>query len=169
MDPAVSSHGMKADPPRYLWSKYECFLMSGWWDIPHSSCFNVKLWSNSTNGTKLRTNIRMDERKDENNTPLGINARGIIKAKAEQQQHIIKRKTLEKNPENHAVNHYLSHITRKPVFRILLPAKTLNNKGLIKLCKCASWSVPLLFTWHKQVFWWQALSVFFGDYSRCRT
>ena len=33
MDPGVRSHGMKADPPGCLWSKYECFLMSGWWDI----------------------------------------------------------------------------------------------------------------------------------------
>ena len=57
-DPGVWSHGMKADPPGYLWSKYECFLMSGWWDILHLSCFNVKLWSNSTNGTKLRTDER---------------------------------------------------------------------------------------------------------------
>ena len=29
------NHGMKADPPGYLLSKYECFLMSGSWDIPH--------------------------------------------------------------------------------------------------------------------------------------
>ena len=41
MDPGVRSHGIKANPPGYLWSKYECFLMSGWWDILHSSCFNV--------------------------------------------------------------------------------------------------------------------------------
>ena len=60
MDPWVRSHGMKADPPGYLWSKYECCLMSGWWDILHSSCFNVKLWSNSMNGTELWTNIRTD-------------------------------------------------------------------------------------------------------------
>ena len=56
MDPGVRSHGMKADPPGYLWSKYECFLLSGWWDILHLSCFNVKLWSNSPNVTKLWTN-----------------------------------------------------------------------------------------------------------------
>ena len=60
MDPGVMSLGMKADRPGNLWSKYECYLMSGWWDILHSSCFNVKLWSNSTNGTKLRTNERMN-------------------------------------------------------------------------------------------------------------
>ena len=76
MDPVVRSHGMKADPPG---SKYECFLMSGWWDILHLSCFNVKLWSNSTNGTKLQTDERTDERKDENYIPLGINAGGIIR------------------------------------------------------------------------------------------
>ena len=29
MDPGVMSHGMKADPPGYLRSKYECFLTSG--------------------------------------------------------------------------------------------------------------------------------------------
>ena len=63
MDPGVRSHGMKAGPPGYLWSKYESFLMSGWWDILHSSCFNAKLWSNSTNGTKLRTDERTERRK----------------------------------------------------------------------------------------------------------
>ena len=90
MDPGVRSHGMKADPPGYLWSKYECFLMSGWWDILHSSCLHVKLWSNSTNRTEVRTNeqtnertnkrmnICTDQQKDENYIPLGINAGGII-------------------------------------------------------------------------------------------
>ena len=63
MDPGVRSHGMKADPWGYLWSKYECFLMSGWWDILYLSCFNIQLWSNSTNGTKLRTNKRTERRK----------------------------------------------------------------------------------------------------------
>ena len=78
-DPGVRSHGMKAHPPGYLWSKYECFLMSGWWDILHSSCFNVKLWSHSMNPTKLRTDERTYERKDENYIPFGINAWGIIR------------------------------------------------------------------------------------------
>ena len=32
MDPGVRSHGMKADPPGYRWSKYECFLMIGYRD-----------------------------------------------------------------------------------------------------------------------------------------
>ena len=81
MDPGVKSHGMKADPPGYLWSKYEYFLMSRWWDILHSSCLNVKLWSNSTNRTEVRpneqTNNQTYERKDENYIPLYINAGGI--------------------------------------------------------------------------------------------
>ena len=67
MDPGVRSHGMKADPPGYLWSKYECFLMSGWWDILHSSCLHGKLWSNSTYGTEVQmnehTNGRTERRK----------------------------------------------------------------------------------------------------------
>ena len=33
MDPSVRCHGMKADPTGYLWSEYECFLMSGCQDI----------------------------------------------------------------------------------------------------------------------------------------
>ena len=70
MDPGVRSYGMKDDPPGYLWSKYEC-LMSGWWDILHSSCLNVKLWSNSTNGTEVRTNEQTDPREDKNYIPLG--------------------------------------------------------------------------------------------------
>ena len=42
MDPGIRSHGMKADPPGYLWSKYECFVMSGSGDIPHLRNFNAK-------------------------------------------------------------------------------------------------------------------------------
>ena len=85
MDPGLRSHGMKADPPGYIRSKYECFLMNAWWDILHSSCLHVKLLNNSTNGTEVRTNeqtnertnIRTDEQKDENYIPLDINAGGI--------------------------------------------------------------------------------------------
>ena len=33
MDPGVRCHGMRANPTGYLWSKYECFLMSGCQDI----------------------------------------------------------------------------------------------------------------------------------------
>ena len=76
MDPGVRSHGMKADPPGYLWSKYECFLMSGWRDIPHLRNFNVKLLKNPLMRWKEveRMNIWTDERKDKNYIPLGINA-----------------------------------------------------------------------------------------------
>ena len=71
----IRSHGMKANHPGYLWSKYECFLISGWWDILHLSCFNIKLWNNSTMGWNYeRTYIRTDKGKDENYIPLGINA-----------------------------------------------------------------------------------------------
>ena len=59
--PEVRSHGKKPDPPGYLWSKYECFLMSGWWDILRSSCLHVKLWSNSTNRTEVRMNEQTNE------------------------------------------------------------------------------------------------------------
>ena len=33
MDPGVRSHGMKANPTWYLWSKYEYFLISGCQDM----------------------------------------------------------------------------------------------------------------------------------------
>ena len=33
MDPGVRSHGMKANRTGYLWSKYECFLISGCQDM----------------------------------------------------------------------------------------------------------------------------------------
>ena len=33
LDPAARCHGMKANPTGYLWSKYECFLMSGFQDM----------------------------------------------------------------------------------------------------------------------------------------
>ena len=75
MDSGVRGHGMKADSPGYLRSKYECFRKNGWSDIPHWRDFNVKLCSNATEG---RTNERTNERKDENYIPLGINAAGII-------------------------------------------------------------------------------------------
>ena len=56
MDPVVRSHGIEVDPPGYLWSKYECFLMSGWWDILHSSCLHVKLWFHERDVLEVRTN-----------------------------------------------------------------------------------------------------------------
>ena len=33
LDPGARCHGMKANPTGYLWSKYECFLMSGCQDM----------------------------------------------------------------------------------------------------------------------------------------
>ena len=45
MDPGVRCHGMKANPTGYLWSKYECFLMSGCQDID----FLTK-WNGNGNG-----------------------------------------------------------------------------------------------------------------------
>ena len=32
-DPEARCHGMKANPTGFLWSKYECFLISGCQDI----------------------------------------------------------------------------------------------------------------------------------------
>ena len=75
MDPGVRSHGLKADPPGYRWSKCECFLVSGCWDIPHLRNFNIKLWSNSTTGWNHEW---INKRKDKNYIPLGINVGGII-------------------------------------------------------------------------------------------
>ena len=54
---------MKADPPGYLWSKYECFLMSGWRDIPHLRNVKVKLLKNPLMRWKeVRTNEHMNGR-----------------------------------------------------------------------------------------------------------
>ena len=50
MDPGVRCHGVKANPSGYLWSKYECFLMSGCSDMDLS-----KLKSGVT-GTVLNAN-----------------------------------------------------------------------------------------------------------------
>ena len=33
LDPGARCHGMKGNPTGYLWSKYECFLMSGSQDM----------------------------------------------------------------------------------------------------------------------------------------
>ena len=80
MDPGVVSHGLKADPPGYLWSKYDCFLMSGCWDIPHLRNFNVKLYeqegmeqvgitnepANKQTNEQTNEHICTDELKDEN-------------------------------------------------------------------------------------------------------
>ena len=71
---------MKADPPGYLWSKYECFLISGWRDIPHLRNFNVKLLKNPLMRWKeVRTNEHMNGRTERQKlyTPR-YKCRGII-------------------------------------------------------------------------------------------
>ena len=71
-----SWHGRS--PLKDPWSKYECFLMSGWRDIPTYRNFNRKLW-NSTNETESNewmnehTNGRSEKRKY---IPFSINAGG---------------------------------------------------------------------------------------------
>ena len=44
MNPGAKTHGTEADPLRYPWFKYECFLMSGLRDILTKRNFNQKLW-----------------------------------------------------------------------------------------------------------------------------
>ena len=81
MDPGVRGHGVNANSPGQLWSKYECFLMGSCLDIHHLRNFNAKLgrkFHERDGITNERTNIRMDERKGENYIPVGINAGGII-------------------------------------------------------------------------------------------
>ena len=53
MDPGVRCHGMKANPTGYLWSKYECFLMSGCQDIDF-----LKTLPQSGTGTGTGTGTR---------------------------------------------------------------------------------------------------------------
>ena len=44
MDPWVRCHGMKANPTGYLWSEYECFLVSGSQDLDlELEKFNTKI------------------------------------------------------------------------------------------------------------------------------
>ena len=47
MDPGVRCHGMKANPTGHLWSKYECFLMSGCKDIDLSK--TLTKWNGNGN------------------------------------------------------------------------------------------------------------------------
>ena len=54
MNPGARTYGMKADPSRYLWPKYECFLIWDCQDISILRNINVKLWCNSTNVTEAR-------------------------------------------------------------------------------------------------------------------
>ena len=48
MDPGVRCHGMKANPTGYLWSKCECFLMSGCQDIDFYK--TLTKWNRNGNG-----------------------------------------------------------------------------------------------------------------------
>ena len=48
MDPGVRCHGMKANPTGYLWSKYECFLMSGCQDKDFLK--TLTKWNRNGNG-----------------------------------------------------------------------------------------------------------------------
>ena len=50
MDPGVRCHGMKANPTGYLWSKYECFLMSGCQDIDFYK--TLPKWNGNGNGNR---------------------------------------------------------------------------------------------------------------------
>ena len=50
MDPWVRCHGMKANPTGYLWSKYECFLMSGCQDMDLSKTKNWRDGNGNGNG-----------------------------------------------------------------------------------------------------------------------
>ena len=72
---------MEADPLRDPWSKYECFLMSGWREIyPLKETLTENFDVNSTNAMKVTnewTNIWMDKRKDESYIPLSTNAGAI--------------------------------------------------------------------------------------------
>ena len=63
MNPMAKTHGMKADPLRYLWSKYECFLLNGWREILFKGNFNKNFEVNSTKmmESNKHTKIQMDE------------------------------------------------------------------------------------------------------------
>ena len=50
MDPWVRCHGMKANPTGYLWSKYECFLMSGCQDMDLSKTLKWRDGNGNANG-----------------------------------------------------------------------------------------------------------------------
>ena len=54
MDPWVRCHGMKANPTRYLWSKYECFLMSGCQDMDLSKTLK---WRDGNGNAYANANV----------------------------------------------------------------------------------------------------------------
>ena len=55
MDPWVRCHGMKANPTWYLWSKYECFLMSGCQDMDLSKTCDGNANANANADAKVTT------------------------------------------------------------------------------------------------------------------
>ena len=62
MHPGVRSHGMKADHPGYLWSKYEWFLMNGSPLEKHFMQLCGKLVVNFTYVTHERACVRTERR-----------------------------------------------------------------------------------------------------------
>ena len=50
MDPGLRCYGMKANPTGYLWTKYECFLMSGCQDIDFWK--TLTKWNGNGNGNR---------------------------------------------------------------------------------------------------------------------
>ena len=50
MDPGVRCHEMKANPTEYLWSKYECFLISGCQDMNfmYETLYSMCDWNRNT-------------------------------------------------------------------------------------------------------------------------
>ena len=71
MNPGAKTHGMKADPLKYPWFKYECFLLSEWLERYTHPKLGGKLYERDRQK-------RTKEQKDENYIPFGINAGGII-------------------------------------------------------------------------------------------
>ena len=57
MDPWVRCHGMKANSTRYLWSKYECFLMSGCQDMDLSK---TSKWRDGNGNGNANANANAD-------------------------------------------------------------------------------------------------------------
>ena len=56
MDPWVRCHGMKAKPTGYLWSKYECFLMSGCQDMDLSK---TQKWRDGNGNANAYANAKV--------------------------------------------------------------------------------------------------------------
>ena len=87
MDPGVRCHGMKANPTGYLWSKYECFLMSGCQDIDFSK--TLTKWNGNGNAYDW----------GDYNSSFALRAVELNIAKSKQSQH----SGLQPGPTNQAV------------------------------------------------------------------